>query len=280
MKNQFAKYAVITITLCALVAALFAITPLPAAAAAPVKVFVNDVEISFPDALPFIDSNGRTQVPVRFVAEAMNAEVSWEATAHRADITRGRITLSMTIGVKEIVVLKVNKPMDTAPLIQDSRTFVPLRFISEGLGADVQWDAPSRTVRITDDGRDKYKVGDFLLYFDESDRVGNSITDNTLVIHKKSGLSIGEGDLGNGATAIYLQINLHNPETDVPKQREETTVLLKQRISEKLVEEIMAYAAQKQGLVDKLATQVFKESRYEVVVGGSIGPLMLTINIR
>ena len=97
--------------ICALVLGLFALTPLPAAAADPVKVFVNGKEIGFPDALPFIDSNGRTQVPVRFVAEAMNAEVGWNDTARRVDITRGRVSLSMTIGVQEIVVLKVKKPV-------------------------------------------------------------------------------------------------------------------------------------------------------------------------
>ena len=92
--------------ICALVLGLFALTPLPAAAADPVKVFVNGKEIGFPDAQPFIDSNGRTQVPVRFVTEAMNAEVGWNDTARRVDITRGRISLSMTIGFRKSWCLK------------------------------------------------------------------------------------------------------------------------------------------------------------------------------
>ncbi|MDQ2088274.1 stalk domain-containing protein, partial [Herbivorax sp. ANBcel31] len=41
----------------------------------PLRVLVDGSRIDFPDALPFIDSNGRTQVPVRFVSEALGADV-------------------------------------------------------------------------------------------------------------------------------------------------------------------------------------------------------------
>ena len=126
------------------------LSSLPAQAADPIKVFVNGLEIDFPDATPFIDQNSRTQVPVRFVAEAMNADVDWDPASKTVSIERNGITITLTIGVKEIIVQGVKKPLDTEPILQDNRTFVPLRFISEGLEAEVIWDAAARAVRITD----------------------------------------------------------------------------------------------------------------------------------
>ena len=207
-----------------------------------------------------------TQVPVRFVAEALGAEVGWDPDARRVDITRGSISISMTIGVKEIVVLKVKKSMDTEPIIKDSRTFVPLRFVSEGFGAKVEWSAATRTVYITDvdEGGDKYKIGDFLVDIGPNDKVGLN-TLNRLSITKESGLIIGEG---TDASNIRIQIQVDNPTTDIPKQREEAAALLKQCLSEKLVNEIMAYANQKQTRSDILERKTFKEGKYEIDVGG------------
>ena len=277
MKNQSAtksgKLILVFLSVCALLLCISG----AALAAEPVKVIVNGNEISFPDAQPFIDGNGRTQVPVRFIAEAMQAQVEWDSATRTVHIERGRIALSMTIGVKEIVVLKVKKAADTAPIIQENRTFVPLRFISEGLGAEVQWEGASRTVRITDDSRDKYRVENFLIYIEANDKVGLN-TMRCLTMTKESGLSIAEAT--DEGYSIWIQINVDIPTTDIPTQRQETEALLKQCLSEKLVDEIMAYAAQKQTRSEKLDTKIFKEGRYDIYVGGSIGPLMITIWIR
>ena len=284
MKKSVASKAVTVAAglsvLCLLTLVLVGAAPSPAVDA--IKVIVNGKDIRFPDAQPFIDSNGRTQVPMRFVAEAMGAEVEWTQSAERVDIARGRIRISLTIDVKEIVVLNVKKPMDTAPILQESRTFVPLRFVSEGFGASVEWVSATRTVYINDVGRDsgdKYKIGDFLIDIDPNDKVGLSTLD-LLSVYKESGLVIGEWRLNDDGSAIDIQIKVDNPATDIPQQRKETEALLKQCLSEKLANEIMAYAAQKENLVDKLDTKIFKEGRYEVVVGGGVGPLMIRINMR
>jgi hypothetical protein len=285
MKNLLSKKTAKTVialtAVCLLLVAITAATPRPALAADPIKVFVNGKEISFPDAVPFIDENGRTQVPVRFIAEAMGGQVKWDPNTRTVHIERGRVTLSMTIGVKEIVVLGAKKAVDSAPLIQESRTFVPLRFISEGLGAEVAWEAASRTVRITDSGGDKYQIGDFVIEIGENDRAGVGLASGgDIVIHKESGLLMSGGNLGNGTSVLELEIQVDNPETDIPKQRQEVEALLKQCLSDKLVGEIMAYAAQKQGLFDKLEHKEFKEGRYEVVMHGGVGPIMINIYMR
>lgn len=55
--------------------------------------------------------------------------------------------IEMYIGRKEIIVDGVSKEIDTAPFLQDSRTFVPIRFVAEELGCEVGWD--ERTGRVT-----------------------------------------------------------------------------------------------------------------------------------
>ncbi|MCL2121884.1 MAG: copper amine oxidase N-terminal domain-containing protein, partial [Clostridiales bacterium] len=85
MKKSVASKAVTAVAglsvLCLLTLALVGAAPPPAVDA--IKVIVNGKDIRFPDAQPFIDSNGRTQVPMRFVAEAMGAEVEWTQSAER-----------------------------------------------------------------------------------------------------------------------------------------------------------------------------------------------------
>ncbi|GAE90976.1 copper amine oxidase-like protein [Acetivibrio straminisolvens JCM 21531] len=51
----------------------------------PIRVVVNGTKINFPDAEPFIDENSRTQVPIRFVGEALGADVSWDGNTKKSD---------------------------------------------------------------------------------------------------------------------------------------------------------------------------------------------------
>ncbi|MCL1844072.1 MAG: copper amine oxidase N-terminal domain-containing protein [Defluviitaleaceae bacterium] len=94
------------------------------------------VELDYP---PFI-AEGRTMVPLRFVAEAMGATVGWDAAAHAATIEAGEISLVLPVGVP------LPDDMGT-PEIRGGRTFVPLRFVGESLGAlDIGFDAGAVTI--------------------------------------------------------------------------------------------------------------------------------------
>lgn len=103
-------------------------------------VKVNGKILDFPDAKPFIDENNRTQVPVRFVSEALGAEVEWDGSTKVVKITKGDETVMIKIGEKAIDINGARKEMDTAAIIKNGRTFVPLRFVSEAFGATVEWD--------------------------------------------------------------------------------------------------------------------------------------------
>jgi len=118
----------------------------------PLRVVVNGSRISFPDAQPFIDENGRTQVPVRFVSEALGADVGWDGKTKTVTIEQGKNKITLVVGKSEYTVNGKKMKMDTSVLLLEDRTFVPVRFVSEGLGANVEWNASIRTVYITTGG--------------------------------------------------------------------------------------------------------------------------------
>ena len=86
------------------------------------------------DAAPFVDSNWRTMVPIRALAEAFDAEVIWDDNDRTVTINYdGDTQIVMTVGETDYTVDGADQTMDTEPVIQDGRTYVPIRFAAEGL---------------------------------------------------------------------------------------------------------------------------------------------------
>ena len=104
------------------------------------------------DAEPFIDANGRTMVPVRFVGEALAAAVDWDANTRTVTITKDATLIKLVVGSQIITVNGAATTMDTAAVIRYERTFVPVRYIAEALGLDVGWDGTTSTVLLTAGG--------------------------------------------------------------------------------------------------------------------------------
>ncbi|MFF3924037.1 copper amine oxidase N-terminal domain-containing protein [Paenibacillus lactis] len=140
--------------LASLVAALiFSLFSMTASAASKPPSFVSVVmdgqKIWFPDAQAFVDENGRTLVPVRFIAEKMGANVGWEPKTMTVPIEQDDLHIVLTIGESKALVNGQEMVFDTRAITSGGRTFVPLRFVSEALGAEVDWDSPTSTVFIS-----------------------------------------------------------------------------------------------------------------------------------
>jgi len=99
------------------------------------------------EAAPTITSS-RTMVPLRFIGEAFGAEFEYEPVTKTIDITIGSDRIKMQIGNKTATVNGKIAELDAAPYIVNSRTLVPIRFISETFGAEVVWDGSTKTVTI------------------------------------------------------------------------------------------------------------------------------------
>jgi len=116
---------------------------------ADVSVTVDGNKVVFPDAKPFIDENGRTLIPVRFVTEDLGATVEWNAQDREVYITKDGVNIMIRIDQEMILVNGRTKAMDTKAIIKEDRTYVPIRYVAEELGVTVGWDASTRTVIIT-----------------------------------------------------------------------------------------------------------------------------------
>ncbi|MFZ2412963.1 MAG: stalk domain-containing protein, partial [Candidatus Cryosericum sp.] len=105
------------------------------------------------DTAPVI-KQGRTMLPIRAIAEAVNASVAWDPVARKVTITRGATRIELWIGKSTAKLNGKAVPIDAAnnkviPCITSGRTMLPVRFISEMLGLDVHWNASTQVVTLT-----------------------------------------------------------------------------------------------------------------------------------
>ncbi|MBE0466892.1 MAG: hypothetical protein IBX71_06670, partial [Candidatus Desulforudis sp.] len=90
---------------------------------------------------------GRTLVPMRVIFEALEAQVSYDQGAVTA--TKGPDTVQLVIGEQVAYINGKQTLLDVTPRIVNDRTMVPLRLVSEALGATVEWQPAGRTINIT-----------------------------------------------------------------------------------------------------------------------------------
>ncbi len=101
------------------------------------------------DVAPYVQpGSDRTMVPIRFISEGLGATVEWLADSEQVRITDGVRTILLTINSNIAYVNDEAIALDAAPQVVQGRTFVPLRFISETLGAIVDYNATTETVTI------------------------------------------------------------------------------------------------------------------------------------
>ena len=105
-----------------------------------ITIKVDDKTVDFPDAKPFVDDNGRTQVPVRAVSEMLDCKVDWVQETQTAVIEKenGEF-ITLTLGSSIMTIGKSQVKMDTTVILKDNRTYIPVRFVAEALGLTVEW---------------------------------------------------------------------------------------------------------------------------------------------
>ena len=99
--------------------------------------------------VPPIIRDGRTLVPVRAIAEASNAEVSWNEQKRQVYIKSGKKEIYLTIDSETAVVDGEKVALDVGSTIIEGRTMVPVRFVAETFGYNVAWNGTERIVNLT-----------------------------------------------------------------------------------------------------------------------------------
>lgn len=128
--------------------ALSALAVVSTAQAQDIRVTVDGAMVTMPDVQPVM-MNNRVMVPVRGVFEHMNASVEWNESTQTVLATHGSHNIRLPINSYTASVDGQNVSLDTPAVIHGGRTLVPLRFLSESLGASVKWDSVVRQVQIT-----------------------------------------------------------------------------------------------------------------------------------
>ena len=128
---------------------LILVPPVSVMAQKSVSVTINNEKVVFEDAAPFIDSNNRTLVPIRFISEELGAQVEWDQANQTVTIIKEQMKVNLTVGQKTMIVSGKTKTMDTTPTMKEGRLFVPVKYIGELLNVDVEWLSKENTVAIT-----------------------------------------------------------------------------------------------------------------------------------
>ncbi|MGI5920185.1 MAG: stalk domain-containing protein [Syntrophomonadaceae bacterium] len=118
----------------------------PAQGQETISVLIDGLTVNL-DVLPVI-KDGRTLVPFRAIAEAMNIDVGWDNQTRTVNATDGNTTVRLQIDNR--TAYRNNAPMtlDVAPQIVGGRTLIPLRFFGEAFNCRVDWDNIRNQVNI------------------------------------------------------------------------------------------------------------------------------------
>lgn len=128
--------------------ALAASIGLPAFSQQPIGVTVNGDAVRFETVGPQ-QIHGRVLVPLRGVMEKLGAYVGWDPQNQMVTANRGDVDIELTIGRNFARVNGKEVALDVPAQIYRGSTLVPLRFMSEALGADVKWNASTNSVDIS-----------------------------------------------------------------------------------------------------------------------------------
>ena len=111
-----------------------------------IPILYNDHHVySKPDVLKAgrvlsaLVKNGTILIPLRSMFEQMGATVSYDAASQTATVSKPGSEVKVTVGKSEVVVNGESRPLDVPPMLYQGNVLVPVRVISEGMGAYVQW---------------------------------------------------------------------------------------------------------------------------------------------
>lgn len=116
----------------------------------PITIHINGKYVSTdvpPDLI-----NGRTFLPMRAIAESMDAQVYWDNNQQCAHVEKDGKEMAFYVGDTTYYINGLAKSSDVAPYIKDGRTMLPVRALSEALDASVLWDQSWADVQITTEG--------------------------------------------------------------------------------------------------------------------------------
>ncbi len=121
---------------------------LQAVAVKNISIVFNQTPLTLTENPPLLINN-RTLLPLRILFETMQATVNWDKTTNTITATRGTDTVTLSLNAKTVTKNGQTMQLDVAPFVTQNRTYIPLRFVGEAFGAQVDWNQTSKTIAIT-----------------------------------------------------------------------------------------------------------------------------------
>ncbi|WP_274653144.1 family 10 glycosylhydrolase [Paenibacillus humicola] len=147
---KFVKWAVTAAVL--VMSLLAAIAPAAAAADRPIGIYLDNRKLAS-DVDPFIIPKvNLTMVPLRVISEGIGASVFWSQQTKTVTTENADTTISLTAGASAGTVGGVSIPLAASVQNVRGRIMVPLRFVGEQLGLQVDWNGTARTIALTSNG--------------------------------------------------------------------------------------------------------------------------------
>lgn len=164
----------------------------PAIYASEVQVSVDGRDVQFPDEHPYVDQRSNlTMVPLAFISDKLGAATKWDSKLKQITISLNRDTVILVIGDHHALVNGKRVDFEGSAVLKNGRTMVPLRFISEALHANVEWQPTRNLVSIMTSVANVPK--------------GTWIWDSQII--KQDQEKIISFAKMKGVTSIYLQVN-------------------------------------------------------------------------
>lgn len=182
-----------------------------------VTVNINGEAVDFSkydNVMPYIE-NDITLIPIRAIAEGLGCEVSWDGENQTVEIKGLNDEILLTINSSTAVVNNETVTLDVPAQVVDGRTFVPLRFISENMGAKVEWNEEANLITIETErkggpmgaGNNGFAMGT------QGDRQANIETDPEIVSVINEGADkFAQFTFEDEESGISLEYSLYIPE--------------------------------------------------------------------
>lgn len=116
----------------------------------PITLHIDERKIDMP-IMPPVQIDGRTLVPTREVFEPMGASVEWKTAEKKVFINRGNTLMIMGVNDQEVWIDGKKTQLDVPPKIINDKLMLPLRFIGETLGYQVDWQHEASNININQD---------------------------------------------------------------------------------------------------------------------------------
>lgn len=136
-------------------------------------------EVSQLDSPPVI-ADGRTLVPIRAIVEALDGNVDWDNDTKTATLTNDAdAEVKLTVNSKTAYYNGSEVQLDTAPVIINERTMLPIRFVAESFGYTTDWNAADKSITITggEDTAEEPAASEDEFSYHYTDKDGNEYSD-------------------------------------------------------------------------------------------------------